>query len=83
MIQAIVCSLVFISGRRNVFLRPDELNNLRRVAARHALQFARRHPLRVANHPALRAAKGILTTAHFHVIQLASARTSSRVTSGE
>ena len=32
--------------------------------------------------PPLAPPKGMLTTAHFHVIQLASARTSSSVTSG-
>src|ERR1039458_8749076 len=33
--------------------------------------------------PPLAPPKGMLTTAHFHVIQLAKARTSSSVTSGE
>ena len=32
--------------------------------------------------PPLAPPKGMFTTAHFHVIQLASARTSSSVTSG-
>ena len=45
-------------GRGHILLRPDELDDLRGVPARHALQFALAHLLRVADHAALGAAKG-------------------------
>ncbi len=45
-------------GRGNILLRPDEVDDLRRVAARHALQFALAHRLGVADDAALGAAEG-------------------------
>ena len=45
-------------GRGNVFFRPDELDQLRGVAAGHALQFALRHLVRIADDAALGAAEG-------------------------
>ncbi len=44
--------------RGNVFFGADELNQFGGVAARHALQFAHRHFVRIADHSALRAAEG-------------------------
>ena len=45
-------------GRGNVLLRPDERQNRAGVAARHPLQLALRHVLRVAGDAALGAAEG-------------------------
>ena len=45
-------------GRRNVFLGADELDQLGGVAAGHALQFAARHVLGIADDAALGAAEG-------------------------
>ena len=42
---------------RHVFLWPDELHQFRGVAAGHALKFAHRHPVRIADDAALGAAK--------------------------
>ena len=71
--------LVGVHVRRgNVLLRPDELDQLRRVAARQPLQFALDILCGSQITPPFAPPNGMLTTAHFHVIQLASARTSSR-----
>ncbi len=43
--------------RWNVLIRPDQRQNLAGIPAGHALQFALRHPLRVADYSALGAAK--------------------------
>jgi hypothetical protein len=58
MIQAMVCSLVFMSGAGNVFFGPDEVDDLRCVAAGHALEFTLAEQLWIANHAALGAAEG-------------------------
>ena len=44
--------------RRDVALRPEPVAQSRRVAARHALELRLRHFRRIADHAALRAAKG-------------------------
>ena len=71
-------------GRGNVFLRTDELDEFGGVAAGHALEFAHRTSCAGSQMtPPFAPPNGMLTTAHFHVIQVARARTSSSVTSGE
>ena len=44
-------------GRGHVFFRADELDELRGVAARHALQLTHRHFVRIANHSTLGSAE--------------------------
>ena len=44
--------------RRNILLGPDQRQNFRRIAPRHPLELWLAHPLRIANHAALAAAKG-------------------------
>src|SRR5205807_5204317 len=45
-------------GRGNVFFRSDEFDQLGGVAPRHALDFAHRHFVRIADHATLGAAEG-------------------------
>ncbi len=53
-----VCELVYTSGAGMSLLRADQRENCAGVAARHALQFAQRHVLRIAGYSALGAAEG-------------------------
>ena len=69
-------------GGGNIFFRADEFDEFGGVAAGHALEFALGHLLGSQMMPPLAPPKGMLTTAHFQVIQEARARTSSRETSG-
>ena len=57
MIHAIVCSPVFMSGRRHIPIRPEDVHDRDGVASRQALELAGRHGARVALDPALAAAE--------------------------
>ena len=77
-----------MSGRRvdvrrwDVLVGPEEDRDLGGVAARHALVLVHRQLLGVDRDAALGAAEGMFTTAHFQVIHMARALTSSIVTPG-
>ncbi len=82
MIHAIVCSLVFMSGAGTS--RSGPMNG--RISAVYRRVIRSSSPSESTRGsqitPPLAPPNGMLTTAHFQVIQAASARTSSSVTSG-
>ena len=83
MIHAIVCSFVFMSGAGTSFSGP--MNSISSAVYRRVSRSSSPWLILFGSQitPPFAPPKGIFTTAHFHVIQLASARTSSRLTSGE
>ena len=82
MIQAMVWSLVFISGAGTSFSGP--MKSMISEVYRRVIRSNSPRLIFLGSQitPPLAPPKGIFTTAHFQVIQLASARTSSRFTSG-
>ena len=74
MIHAIICSLVFTSGAGTSLSGPNRSEQIGGVAPRQALELAPRHLRRDRTAtPPLPPPKGMFTTAHFQVIQAASA----------
>ena len=82
MIHAMVCSLVFTSGAGTSFSGPR--NSMISAVYRRVIRSNSPCDIVFGSQitPPFAPPNGIFTTAHFHVIQLASARTSSSVTSG-
>ena len=76
-----LCVRAYIGGG-DVLLGADLVDDLARVAPGRALELTRREGLRVDDHAALRAAERNPDEAHFQVIRIESALTSSTVTSG-
>jgi len=75
-------SLVFTSGAGTSDSGPDHIDHVGGVPPRELRQLGHRHLRGIARDPPLPPPKGMPTTAHFHVIQAASAIISSSVTSG-
>ena len=81
MIHDMISSSVFMSGAGMSFLGPDQRKDLGCVTTRHPLELGLGVIPRVDRDATLGSTEGMPAIAHFHVIHIARALTSSRSTS--